>query len=247
MYYIVLCCVVISMCYCIVFFFYVPWTVINKYCVLCCIVLYYTTKAVRGPITIKSINQIALLPDQYFPSIGPGIVPNDLALCPAFNFKSRWRTMQVFFRRCLWCMLAFKRARESCPIIQWGKPASVDCLTPIIPKTTWRSSGSTFIIFSAYKLASFSHQGQMPDSLNGIKKRVNNWKLQRCKFSWFLRLRQRWLQFLKFRTLWPPSSAVQVTLQAHTLLEPSQLAVFVDANINVIHNGLHIPVHDRVS
>ena len=37
---------------------------------------YYTTQAVRGPIT----NQNALLPVQYSLSIGPGIVPNDPAL-----------------------------------------------------------------------------------------------------------------------------------------------------------------------
>ena len=116
---------------------------------------YYTTKAVRGPMTkINQSNRSIAGP--IFPSIGPGIVPNDPVLCPALNFKSRWRTMQVFFRRCFWCMLTFKRAKESCPIIQWGKPASIDCLTPIFPKTTWWSLGSTKI-FSAYKLASFSH------------------------------------------------------------------------------------------
>ena len=40
---------------------------------------YYTTQALRGPIT-KSTNQNALLPVQYSLSIGPGIVPNDPTL-----------------------------------------------------------------------------------------------------------------------------------------------------------------------
>ena len=67
--------------------------------------LHYTTKVVRGPMT--KINQSnRSIPCPIFPSIGPGIVPNDPTLCPAFNLKSRRRTMQVFVTRCFCCWLS---------------------------------------------------------------------------------------------------------------------------------------------
>ena len=79
---------------------------------------YYTTKAVRGPIT--KINQ------------SDRNQPNDPVLCPVFNLKSRCRTIQVLSVAV--SAAGLQSGKRKLEIIQGGRPASVHCLTAIFPK-----------------------------------------------------------------------------------------------------------------
>ena len=89
---------------------------------------YYTTKAVRGPMTkINQSNRSIAGP--IFSSIGPAIVPNDPVLCPAFNLKPRCRTMQVFVRRCFcryWPSIRQKKAVKSVRKTSIGRLLNAD-------------------------------------------------------------------------------------------------------------------------
>ena len=127
---------------------------------------YYTTKAVWGPIT--KINQSdRSIAGPIFSKYWTGYSPEWSCVVIGFQLKIKMAD-DTSFCQTLFLVLALKQARESCHIIQWGKPASVECLTPIFPKTTWCSLASTKIL-SAYKSASLSHQRQMSDALSGKK------------------------------------------------------------------------------
>ena len=109
---------------------------------------------------LKSTKQIALLPVQYYPSIGPGIVSNDLALCLVFNLKSRWRPIQVFVRRCFCYWPSIRQKKASNHSVR--KTSIGRLFNGIFPENYVSVSGhknSNFVLTN--RRACFSHQRQM--------------------------------------------------------------------------------------
>ena len=173
------------------------------------------TKAVRGPIT--KINQSDhSIAGPIFSKYWTGYCPEWSRVVFHFQLKLNMADDRSFCQT-LFLVLALKQARESCHIIQWGKPASVDCLTSIFPKTTWCSKASTKIL-SGNQSPSLSHQHQMSDALSGRNKSTTG-RSSDINFDDSYDYVNFPPDFLKFRTLWPLSSTVQVTPQAHTLLK----------------------------
>ena len=70
--------------------------------------------------------------------------------------------------------------------------------------------------------------------MHSAEKRVNNWKVQRYKFWWFLRLRQLSFRFFEIQNVVTSVVSCSGYSSSSCAIEASQLVDFVDANINNI-------------